>query len=148
LSEAQWTTSPRRIAGRRGSRGHVATSEGFIRGFIEPMMKEEPAAELLAGARKDTIDQMVVDRSKKFQAIEPLQPTKKYKTPADALAAFHVERQKTIDFGRAAATSAIMQWPIRRRPADAYGWIVSLSAHSERHMLQIEEVKGDAGYPK
>ncbi|MGZ5472998.1 MAG: DinB family protein [Thermoanaerobaculia bacterium] len=150
LSEAQWNhkTAPERWSPAEVAE-HVATSEGFIRGYIEPMMKEEPAAELLANARKDSIDEMVVDRSKKFQAIEPLQPTRKYPTPAEALAAFRAERQKTLDFVKnggdfrlhAAAHPAA-------GPLDGYGWVVFLSAHTERHTLQIDEVKADAGYPK
>jgi len=150
LSEAQWNykTAPERWSAAECAE-HIATAEGFIRGLIEPMMKEEPAAELLASARKDTIDQMVVDRSKKFQAPEPLRPTGKYKTPAEALAVFRAERAKTIEFVKnggdfrlhASANPAA-------GPLDGYGWVTFLSAHSERHTLQIEEVKADAGYPK
>jgi len=150
LSEAQWNykTAPERWSPGECAE-HITTAEGFIRGMIEPMMKEETAAELLANARKDSIGEMVVDRSKKFQAPEPLQPTKKYKTPAEALAVFRAERAKTIEFVKtggdfrlhAAANPAA-------GPLDGYGWVTFLSAHSERHTLQIEEVKADAGYPK
>ena len=31
---------------------------------------------------------------------------------------------------------------------DAYQWILLISAHSERHTAQIEEVKAQPGYPK
>ena len=31
---------------------------------------------------------------------------------------------------------------------DGYQWILLLSAHSERHTKQIEEVKADPGFPK
>ena len=31
---------------------------------------------------------------------------------------------------------------------DAYLWIVFLSAHTERHVKQIEEVKANANFPK
>lgn len=150
LSEAQWNykTAPDRWSPAECAE-HIATAEGFIRGMIEPMMKQETPAELLANARKDSIGDMVVDRSKKFQAPEPLKPSKKYATPAEALAVFRAERQKTIEFVKnggdfrlhAAANPAA-------GPLDGYGWVVFLSAHSERHTLQIDEVKADAGYPK
>jgi hypothetical protein len=32
--------------------------------------------------------------------------------------------------------------------ADAYQWLLFLSAHTERHTKQIEEVKATAGFPK
>jgi hypothetical protein len=150
LSEAQWNykAAPERWSPAECAE-HIATSEGFIRGLIEPMMKEEPSAELLASARKDTIGQLVVDRSKKFQAPEPLRPTKKYKTPDEALAAFRAERAKTIEFVKTGGDFRLHASanPVVG-PLDGYGWVTFLSAHSERHTLQIEEVKADAGYPK
>jgi hypothetical protein len=33
-------------------------------------------------------------------------------------------------------------------PLDAYQWILLISAHSERHTKQIEEVKADPNFPK
>lgn len=150
LSEAQWhyKSAPDRWSPAEVAE-HIATAEGLLRGMMEPMMKEETPAELLASARKDNIDQMVVDRSKKFKAPEQLQPTNKYKTPAEALAAFRAERQKTIEFVK---TGGDFRMHAAQNPAagplDGYGWVKFLSAHSERHTLQIEEVKADAGYPK
>lgn len=150
MSEAQWNykTAPERWSPAEVAE-HIAAAEGFIRGAIEPMMKTEPAPELLANARKDGIDEKVVDRSKKFQAPEPLKPTHKYATPADALAAFRAERAKTIEFVKTGGDFRLhaMENPVAG-PLDAYGWVKFLSAHSERHTLQIEEVKADAGYPK
>jgi hypothetical protein len=31
---------------------------------------------------------------------------------------------------------------------DGYQWILLVAGHTERHVLQIEEVKREAGYPK
>lgn len=150
VSEAQWSykTAPERWSTAEVAE-HIVAAEGLIRGLIEKLLKEDASAELLASARKDTIDQMVVDRSKKFQAPEPLIPTKKYQTAADALAVFRAERQKTIelvknggDFRLHAAVNPVAG------PLDGYGWVKFLSAHSERHTLQIEEIQADANYPK
>lgn len=150
LSEAQWSykSAPERWSPAEAAE-HIATSEGFIRGAIAGMMKQEAPAELLANARKDAIGDMVVDRSKKFQAPEPLRPTKKYATPADALAVFRAERAKTIELVKTGGDfrNHAMANPAAG-PLDAYGWVLFLSGHSERHTLQIEEVKAGDGYPK
>ena len=150
LSEAQWNhkTAPERWSAAEAAE-HVATAEPFIRAAIEKLMSEDTPAELLANARKDSIDQLVVDRSRAFQAPEPLQPASKYKTPAEALAAFRAERQKTIDFVKNGGDfrAHAMQHPVAG-PLDGYGWVTFLSAHSERHTLQIEEIKAAASYPK
>ena len=31
---------------------------------------------------------------------------------------------------------------------DVYQWFLMISSHSQRHILQIREVKANAGYPK
>lgn len=151
LSDAQWSW---KAAPERWSVGeaaeHIATSEGFIRGMIEPLMKEESKPEMLEGARKEEmLDKALLDRSNKFQAPEPLKPVSKYKTAAEALAAFRAERQKTIEFVKSGGDFRLHAGPNPVvGPLDAYGWVIFLSGHSERHTLQIEEVKADAGYPQ
>lgn len=152
LSEAQWNykAAPDRWSIAECSE-HIVASESFIRGAIAGSLKEPASAEMLADARKDgVIEGIVLDRSKKFQAPEPLQPTaKKFATPADAMAAFQAERQKTIELSqqsgdlRAHAASHPVGGPL-----DAYTWFIFLSAHTGRHTLQIEEVKADANYPR
>lgn len=37
---------------------------------------------------------------------------------------------------------------ILKRPLDCVQWLLVISAHTERHTQQIEEVKKSAGYPK
>jgi hypothetical protein len=151
LTEAQWNhkTAPDRWSPALAAE-HIVTAEPFIRAMIEPILKEPTAPELLVDARKEeALGQGVVDRSKKFTAPEPLQPTGKFKTPAEALEAFRAERQKTIDFvknGGDFRTHAAKHFVAGN--LDAYGWVVFLSGHSERHTLQIEEVLADPSYPK
>jgi hypothetical protein len=144
-----WKAAPERWSVAEAAE-HIVASEALIRGMIEPAMKTEASAEMLAGARKEEmLGKMLLDRSKKFQAPEPLKPTGKYATPAEALTAFRAERQKTIEFVKNGGDFRLhaAEHPAAG-PLDAYGWIIFLSAHSERHTLQIEEVQADAGYPK
>ena len=151
LTDAQWSwkAAPERWSAGEAAE-HIVTSEGFIRGMIEPIMKEDTAPELLVGARKeDALGPALLDRSKKFQAPEPLKPVSKYKTSAEALAAFRAERAKTIEFVKTGGDFRLHAGvnPVAG-PLDGYGWVVFLSGHSERHTLQIEEVTGDATFPK
>jgi hypothetical protein len=144
-----WKSAPDRWSVAEAT-DHIIAAESLLRGSIEPAMKTEASAEMLANARKEEmIDKVVVDRSKKFQAPEPLKPTGKYATPAEALAAFRAERQKTIEFVKSGGDFRLhaAENPVVG-PLDAYGWIVFLSAHSERHTLQIEEIQATTGYPK
>lgn len=152
LNEAQWNfkAAPERWSAEQCSE-HIVAAESFLRDMIAAGLKEPASEEMLKGARKDDVlEAMLMDRSKKFQAPEPLQPTgTKFATPADAIAAFKAERQKTIELAQqggnlrayAAAHPAV-------GPLDGYSWFIFLSSHTGRHTLQIEEVKADANYPR
>ena len=125
---------------------HITAAEPFIRELIVKSL-ETPAGD---GAKKDEmVLTMLVDRSKKFKAPEPLIPTNKYATKADAVAAFKAERAKTIALAKSDAdfrTHGSNHFAFG--PLDSYGWVLFLSGHSERHTLQIEEVTKTGGYPK
>jgi hypothetical protein len=149
LSEAQWNYKP---APERWSVAecaeHITAAESFIRKMVADSMKGELAAGA-AAKHDEKVLTMLVDRSTKFKAPEPLMPTNRFGTPAAAVAAYEKERAETI----ALASSDV---DLRTHGAkhfalgdlDAYGWFLFLSAHSERHTLQIEEVKADPGFPK
>lgn len=151
LSEAQWNYKP---APDRWSIAecaeHITASEPMLRGYIADAMKSTLAEDVRGTAKQDEkILTAIVDRSQKFKAPEPLIPTNRFGTPAAAIAAFQKERAETI----ALASSDV---DLRAHgakhfalgPLDAYGWFLFQSGHSERHTLQIEEVKNDPGFPK
>lgn len=147
LSEAQWNYKP---APDRWSVAecfeHITASEPFIRAMVVKAL-ETPAKE---GSNKDdAILNGVVDRSKKFKAPEPLIPTKRFASQPEAVAAFQKERAETIKLAKSGADfRAQGSDHFLFGPLDAHGWTLFLSAHSERHTLQIEEVKASDGFPK
>jgi hypothetical protein len=149
LTEAQWNFKP---APDRWSIAecaeHIAAAEPMVRKMIADSMKGELPAEQLAGAHQDDKMKMVVDRSKKFKAPEPLIPTNRFGSPADAVAAFQKERAETIALAKSDVdlrTHGSNHFLLG--PLDSYGWFLFTSGHSERHTLQIEEVKTVDGYP-
>ncbi len=152
LSEAQWNFKP---APDRWSVAevteHIAASEDFLFGMVTQKVMTAPARP--EGDDVKAIDEMVLaripDRSVKAQAPEPLKPTNRYGSPEAALKHFVASRttsleflQKTPDL-RAHATDG----PLGKK-LDAYEWILFISAHSERHTKQINEVKADPNFPK
>ncbi|HET7712167.1 MAG TPA: DinB family protein, partial [Thermoanaerobaculia bacterium] len=152
LSEAQWTFKP---ATERWSIAecaeHIAASEPFIREMIAKAVANELTPEMLtAGTRHDEkLLKGLIDRSQKFKAPEPLIPTNRFGTPEAAIEAFKKERGETIKLAKNAGdlrTHGDKHFLFG--PLDAYGWFLFTSGHSERHTLQIEEVKADAGFPK
>lgn len=152
LSDAQWNFKP---APDRWSVAecveHITAAEPMIRGMIAGALKKELTPEMVtAGAQKDEmLSKGLIDRSQKFKAPEPLIPTNRYGTAAAAVAAFNKERAETIQLAssdvnlRTHGDNHFLFGPL-----DAYGWFLFLSGHSERHTLQIDEVKAHADFPK
>ena len=152
LSEAQWNfkSAPDRWSVAEVTE-HIAAAEDLLRGMIiEQVMTAPPRP---AGEDVAAIDEMVItmvpDRSQKRQAPEPLKPVNRFGSGQGALKHFVESRQQTVDFLnqhddlRAHAIDSPMG-----KKLDAYEWVLFISAHSERHTKQINEVKADPNFPK
>ena len=150
LTDAQWNY--RAAEGRwtiAEVAEHIAASEKMIRDMTTAAMKEPTPAEMLADARKDeAILAAIPNREKKFKAPEPLQPTNRFQSPAATVESFKSERAETLALARTGGDFRAYAGKSPMGNLDAYGLLLLLSAHSERHTKQIEEVKADAGYPK
>lgn len=151
VSEAQWKF---KAAPDRWSIGecaeHIVTTDEMLFVFVSqkivnlPVPAEKPArvpdAEVLASA---------VDRSKKVKTAEFLEPKSRFATRADLVEAFRKSRAKVAEYAR--TTQDDLRAHGFKGAAgfrDAYQQLLGLSAHAERHTLQIEEVKAEAGYPR
>jgi hypothetical protein len=154
LSQKQWTFKP---APDRWSVAevaeHIAVSESTLSGLVEKQIMSSPAApekrEQVKG-KDELILQRVPDRSHKAQAPEFLRPTGRWATEADLTKAFEDSRKATMDYAR--TTNDDLRDHFFDHPAfgtlDGYQWLLLISAHSERHTAQIEEVKADPNFPK
>ena len=151
VSDAQWTWKP---APERWSVAetaeHITKAEDLLRGTVEGMMKAPAAPEILAKTKgkEEVILKNIPDRTRKAQAPEPLIPKGTYATKAALIDAFKAARAKTLAI--AGGTSDLRAYGMAGFPIgeiDAYQGILFLSAHTERHTKQIEEVKATAGYP-
>jgi hypothetical protein len=153
LSEKQWRFKP---APDRWSVAevseHIAISESTIFGLEQKIMMtpSNPDKRGEVAGKDEIIIQRVPDRSHKAQAPEMLKPTNRWATEADLTKAFEDSRKATMDYVR--TTNDDLREHFGPHPVlgslDAYQWILLISAHSERHTKQIEEVKADPNFPK
>jgi hypothetical protein len=154
LSEEQWRYKP---APDRWSVAevaeHIALSEDLLGGTIKTQVMTAPAptAEQVAAmkGKDDAIMPMLTDRSKKFQAPEPLKPQNKWATRDELVKAFNTSRDANIEFVK--TVNDDMRAHVLKAPAgdmDGIQWVIFMAAHSKRHTLQIEEVKADPNFPK
>ena len=134
---------------------HIALSEDLIAGRAKAILSSPAEPDKVvrgneARATDQKILDAVVDRSHKGQAPEPLQPKHKFATPKDAVEHFRESRDANIDYVE--KTQDDLRAHSAKGPTgqslDAYQWLLLMSAHTERHTKQIEEVKADPNYPK
>jgi hypothetical protein len=154
LSEKQWRFKP---APDRWSVAevseHIAVSEATIFGLVQGTIMKSPAnpdrrAEV--AGKDEIVLTKVPDRTHKVQAPEFLRPTNRWATREELTKAFEDSRKATMDYVR--TTNDDLRDHFGPHPVlgtlDAYQWILLISAHSERHTKQIEEVKADPNFPK
>ena len=153
VSDEQWTwkAAPDRWSIAEVAE-HIGISEGTILGLVRTKIMSAPAsAEMLAKTQgKDAaVLQNVPDRSRKAQAPEMLHPKGTWATREALAADFSKARAATIAFARDASQDlrAFAAPHPLLGDLDGYQWTLLVSAHTERHINQIEEVKADPGFP-
>jgi hypothetical protein len=152
LSEAQWNFKP--ASDRRSVAEcveHIAAAEDFIRGMAVDKVMKAPAAPGRDTAKIDAgIVAMIPDRSQKAQAPDELKPTNRFGSPEGSLKHFVESRTATENFLKDTPDlrAHAVDSPIGGPKLDAYEWVLFVSAHSQRHTKQIEEVKANENFPK
>jgi hypothetical protein len=151
LSTAQWSfkSAPDRWSVAEVME-HIAAAEDLLRGMIvEKAMKAPPEPGRDLKKTDDAVVAMIPDRSHKLQAPEPLKPTNRYGSPEGAVKHFLDSRAQTEEFLNSTPDlrQHVSESPMGMK-LDAYEWILFLTAHSERHLKQIQEVRADANFPK
>jgi hypothetical protein len=154
LSDAQWNfkTAPDRWSVAEVME-HLAAAEDMLRGMTQEQVMKTPAIPARDPAELKKIDEaviaMVPDRSHKVDAPEPLRPTNRFGSPAEAQKHFLESRAATEEYLkstpdlRAHAVDSPMGMKL-----DGYEWVLLIAGHSERHTKQMLEVKADPNFPK
>ncbi len=131
---------------------HIAAAEKMLWGMFENAMKAAPNPEKRTEikVKDEELVMMVKDRSKKNQAPEPIQPKNTgYNSIEEALADFKENRTAHIRYMRTSTEdmrNRVVQMPFGW--IDCYQLYIFFAAHTQRHTLQLNEVKAAAGFPK
>ena len=131
---------------------HIALSEKTLWAMLETSMKAGPTPEKKKEVKMT--DEDVIkrneDRTNKRKTFPVLEPeAASYKSLDDALNDFKALRTAHIKYIK--ATSEDLRNHFVQMPfglIDCYQMTLFISAHSDRHVQQINEVKADAGFPK
>jgi DinB superfamily len=159
VTPAQWNFKPDpKVWSIAEVAEHIAVSEDTLFGMVagqilkSPAAPEKKAAAQGAGTQKtdELILKAIPDRSQRAQAPEMLQPKRRWATQNELVEHFKKSRDGTIAF--VTGTQDDLRSHFGPNPVfkelDAYQWILFLSAHTERHVAQLKEVKTHPGFPK
>jgi DinB superfamily len=88
-----------------------------------------------------------IDRTQRTTTVESETPKSRFTEMAPALQAFRDLRATIMNYVKTTQEDwrhhMIPEWD-----RDGYQWLVMISAHSQRHILQIREIKHDPGFPR
>jgi hypothetical protein len=131
---------------------HIAVSEKNIWGMVDGLLKK-PANPDKRSEIKATDEQVIKsmeDRTNKVKTSENFKPENTpYKSTTEAQDSFKLERDKLISYVKDSKDD--MRNHVATLPMgsyDAYQLVLFISAHTNRHTQQIEEVKADPNFPK
>ena len=151
LSDAQWKFKPApNVWSVAECAEHIVLSETFIFNGAQQVLKT-PAVARPEKSNTEFDHQLamgVQDRSHKATAPEPLTPSGKINSPADAAKAFTEKRDQNEKYVE--TTSDDLRTHVGPGPAgpmDAYQFLVLMATHTARHTAQIKEVQANPNYP-
>ncbi len=125
---------------------HLAIAEPQYWQRVKDSMKQPPATEKPA-ATDAQILWYGIDRTNRNKTGEARVPTGKYATAAAALADVRKLRAEMLDYARTTQED-VRGHKLLEGNQDVYQWLLMISSHSQRHILQIRENKANAGYPR
>jgi DinB superfamily len=152
MSDAQWRYKPApNVWSVAECAEHIVISEDFLFNTAKQIL-QTPAVDRpeSSNAEQDKkLAVMVADRSHKATAPEPLVPSGKINSPADAIREFTAKRDRNIEYVK--STQDDLRVHATKGPLgtmDSYQFLVLMAVHTGRHTAQIREVQGNAEYPK
>jgi hypothetical protein len=131
---------------------HIALAETLIWQYISAALKQPPTPEKKSQVKytDEQLIQLTIDRSKKFKAPEPLQPVGKFASTDEALKYYINRRDSTIAYINSTQDDLKNRYLVHpvMGTLNLYQALLLVAAHSERHTLQLEEVKANPNFPK
>ena len=125
---------------------HLAIAEPQYWQRVQDSMKQPATTEKLE-ATDAGILWYGIDRTNRQKTGEARVPHGTFKTAADALGTFRKLRSTMRDYAQSTSED-LRSRKLLEGNMDVYQWFLMISTHSQRHILQIREVKAHSSFPK
>ena len=88
-----------------------------------------------------------IDRTNRETALTTEEPSRTIADVAAGLKAYRATHATLLQYVRTTKDD-LRRRLVARQQSDAYQWALLISTHEQRHILQIREIKRQAGYPR
>lgn len=131
---------------------HIAISEATFGGLVHKSVADGPNPALKDSLvfKDDQIMPMITDRSNKVKTSEAFEPSGKFGSFEATVQAFLDKRNELIDYVKTTDDDLRNRYNsnLPFGTVDALQLIIFNAAHTERHVLQMEEVMTDENFPE
>jgi hypothetical protein len=125
---------------------HLAIAEPQYWERVQDSLKQPPTTEKLPGTDTDIL-WYGIDRTVRQKTGEARVPTGKWSSVTESLAEFRKLRATMKDYAKTTKEDLRSHKTLDGN-IDVYQWFLMISTHSQRHILQIREIKAHPNYPK
>lgn len=125
---------------------HLAIAEAQYWTNLQDSLKTEATTKKAPGTDGDIL-WYGIDRTVRQKTGDARVPDGRYKTLDAALADFRKQRKTFVEYARSTQED-LHAHLMPGGEIDSYQWFVMISSHSQRHILQIREIKADPNFPK
>ena len=125
---------------------HLAVAEPQYWERVQNSMKQPPNTEKLEGTDAGIL-WYGIDRTNRATTGEARVPKGRWSTVAESLSEFRKLRSTMKDYAKATSDDLRSRKTLEGN-IDVYQWFLMISTHSQRHILQIREIKAHSSYPK
>jgi hypothetical protein len=88
-----------------------------------------------------------IDRSNPEKALSTEVPMGRFKDLPGAIAEYRKTHERLVQYVKTTDDDLRSHY-VARQGSDAYQWVLLISTHEQRHILQIREIKAHTGFPK
>jgi hypothetical protein len=124
---------------------HLAVAEPIYWQDLQDAMKSPPARPGSLSS-DESILWYGIDRTGRRKAVPAELPKGEVRDPRAALDLLRKLHARIIEYARATPDD-LRAHVVKREGCDAYQWMLLISTHEQRHLLQIREIKADAKFP-
>ena len=125
---------------------HLAIAEPQYWQRVQDSMKQPATTEKLE-ATDAGILWYGIDRTNRARTGEARVPHGQFPGVTESLASFRKLRATMIDYAKS-TKDELRTRKLLEGNMDVYQWFLMISSHSQRHILQIREIKAHGGFPK